>query len=61
MPAPPLIFDEATSRVRCCLGGETECLSHLATYPLNTKDDDAADADESELCGRVSTLRNKRR
>ena len=49
---------KAVSRLRCCLGGG----EHLqALLPLNTKGDDAADTEASELGSRASGFQKKRR
>ena len=70
MPVPPSTFhgggvavflcsaQKAVSRLRCGLGGG----DHLPSLPpLNTKGDDAADTEASELGSRASCFQKKRR
>ena len=49
---------KAVSRLRCGLGGGDHLPSLL---PLNTKGDDAADTEASELGSRASCFQKKRR
>ena len=50
---------KAVSRLRCCLGGGDHLPSLLPL--INTKGDDAADTEESELGSRASGFQKKRR